>query len=136
MDDQASALYEQTKQKLIEELLRSAEMHEAGQIWEIDGSWELLEGDVLKPDTGPDFDKLIIAFEFWSGWIDSRNHDWLYYEGIKMDDWPRLARQIVDDLNADRETVEERITRHFDYRNRVKGSGVWSRLAGLLKRKE
>lgn len=127
--------YEEIKQRLISELSRSADSHEMGQVWEIDGSYDQLEQDVLTDNSDAIFDKLKIAVEFWAGWIDSRNHDWKFYEGIKASDWPTLARIIVDDLRADRETLDERVTRHFDYRNREEGPGIWERLARFVRRK-
>lgn len=127
--------YREAKQKLIDELVRSVEAQEAGKIWEIDGSLDQLEEEILTHNPEPEFDKLKIAIEFWSGWIDSRNHSWKFYEGIKASDWPQLARLIVDDLRADREPDDGRIKRHFDYRNRVERPGVLQRLAGLLRRK-
>lgn len=119
---------------MINELRRSADAHEAGQIWQIDGSYDQLQSDILTDNPGPEFDKLKIALEFWAGWIDSRNHDWKFYEGIKAPDWPQLARLIVNDLTADRETVDERVRRHFDYRIREERPGILQRLAALLRR--
>lgn len=125
--------YEEIKQRLTSELWRSADAHEMGQIWEIDGSYDQLEQEILTDHPEPNFDKLKIALEFWAGWIDSRNHDWKFYEGIEASDWPKLARVIVNDLKADRETVDERVTRHFDYRIREVSPGIWKRLAKFVK---
>lgn len=124
--------YAETKQRLIDELLHSEDAHDAGQIWSIDGSYDQLEEDVLVDNPGSEFDKLKIALEFWAGWIDARNHDWKYYEGIKASDCPQLARLIVQDLKADRETVDERIRRHFDYRYREDKPWIWERLWAVL----
>jgi hypothetical protein len=124
--------YAEIKQKLIDELTHSADAHDAGRVWDIDGLYDQLEGEVLRDDPGREFDKLTIALEFWAGWIDARNHAWKFYEGIEVSDWPRLARLIVEDLRADRETVDERVKRHFDYRCRAERPGVWGRLVGLL----
>jgi hypothetical protein len=124
--------YAVIKQRLINELVRSSDAQEAGQIWQIDGSYDQLEGEILTGNPDPEFDKLKIALEFWAGWLDARNHDWRYYEGIHASDWPKLAKLIADDLRADRETVDERITRHFDYRCREERPGIGKRLARLL----
>ncbi len=120
--------YNQIKQRLIDELTHSALAHEAGDIWNIDGSYNELEGQILIGDHGPEFDKFVIALEFWSGWIDARNHEWKYYEGIEPSDWPHLARSIANNLSADRETDDERIKVHFDYRNRRHQKGILQRL--------
>jgi len=127
--------YTELKERLINELTRSAEAHEAGQIWQIDGAVDELEAAILIDNDEPEFDKLKIALEFWSGWIDSRNHDWLFYKGIDASDWPQLAKLIVNDLRADRETTDERVREHFDYRVRTKRPGYFERLARLFRRK-
>jgi hypothetical protein len=127
--------YEEVKQRLIDELLQSADAHEAGNIWQIDGSCEQLEEMLLTNNPEPEFDKLKIALEFWNGWIDSRNHDWMFYEGIEESDWPKLARLIVDDLKMERETADERVRSHFDYRISETKPGIWERLAGLVRSK-
>lgn len=126
--------YAAGKQRLIDELLRSADAQESGRIQEIDGSFDQLEECILNnPD--PEFDRLRTAPEFWAGWIDAGNHDWLFYEGIEASDWPRLARLIAEDLKADRETSDERIKKHFDYRLREKRTGIWKCLARMLTEK-
>ena len=123
--------YEETRRKVIEELLRSAAAHEAGNIWQIDGSYDEMQSRILSEDA-PEFEKLSIAVEFWGGWIDARNHDWMYYKGIGALDWPKLARQIAADLGADMYTEDERIREHFDPRYRVETPGVWERLKKYL----
>jgi hypothetical protein len=123
--------YEETKQWVIDELLRSAAAHEAKDIWKIDGSCDELEFRIANEDA-PEFEKLRIALEFWSGWIDARNHDWSYYKGIGATDWPRLARQLAADLAADRYTEDERFREHFDPRYRVEKPSLWRRLKQRL----
>jgi hypothetical protein len=123
--------YEETKQKIISELLRSAAEQEAGNIWGIDGCFDDLEFSVKSDDT-PEFDKLTIAMEFWAGWIDSRNHDWMFYKGIESSDWPKLARKIAEDLAADRYTDDQRIRDHFDSRYYVEPRSLWQRLKNYL----
>lgn len=46
--------------------------------------------------------RLSIALNLWEGWSDSAAHNWLYYDGMKADDWPRLARVVIDALERDR----------------------------------
>jgi hypothetical protein len=54
---------------------------------------------------------LQVAITFWDFWIDSRNHDWLYYPGMTASSWPPLARSIAEDLSADRDITSERVLR-------------------------
>ena len=100
--------YEEGRQEMIKGLLRAAAAHEAGRLAliEIPESYDLLDFG-LPRDGGPEFDKLLVALEFWGGWIDSRNHDWQYYDGIGAADWPRLARSIAADLDVDREITSQ-----------------------------
>ena len=41
----------------------------------------------IRQTAGPEFNKLIFAHEFWAGWLDAREHDWMFYEPIKQADW-------------------------------------------------
>jgi hypothetical protein len=86
----------------------------------------------LPRNAGPDCDKLHVALEFWDGWIDARNHNWLYYPGVAADDWPRLARGIADDLQQDRDITDERVLERFDFRRRAGRSSLRARLKGML----
>lgn len=62
------------------------------------------------------------------GLIDSRNHNWLYYKGIKQSDWPVLAKRIVKSLEADEEISEPMVLGHFDLRAREYSIGPIKRL--------
>jgi len=46
--------------------------------------------------------RLSIALHLWEGWSDSAAHNWLYYDGMKADDWPRLALLVIDAIEQDR----------------------------------
>jgi hypothetical protein len=73
-----------------------------------------------------------VALEFWDGWIDARNHDWLYYPGIAVSDWPRLAHGIVEDLRQDRDISDEALLERFDFRRRPARSFLWARLKAMF----
>ncbi|HXV97351.1 MAG TPA: hypothetical protein VEC93_02940 [Anaerolineae bacterium] len=126
--------YTEAKQIMIDALLRSASKHEAGLFVEIDYSYDTLDSELPRNDK-PEFDKLFIALNFWDGWIDARNHDWKYYEGIRAEDWPRLARNIVADLDADQEITDELIRSHFDFRSRIKHPGILKNFIQTFMRK-
>ena len=126
--------YSEAKQAMISGLLQAASEQEASRLSEIERSYDTIDAN-LPRDAGPEFDKLFIALNFWDGWIDARNHDWQYYEGIRAEDWPQLAKRIVDDLKADREISDELVRKHFDFKNQVNEPGIFKRLAGILLRK-
>jgi hypothetical protein len=109
--------YPEARQAFIEELRHDVDAHEAGRYEEVGAGFDAIDAG-LPRDHGPQFDKLFIALNFWDGWIDSRNHDWLYYEGISQRDWPVLARSIIESLEADEEIREPMVLSRFDLRAR------------------
>jgi hypothetical protein len=126
--------YSEVKQVTISGLCEAAFAHESGRLQAIETSFDSLDAN-LPRDAGPEFDKLFIALNFWDGWIDARNHDWQYYEGIGAEDWPGLARRIIADIAADREITDGLILKHFDFRSRKDRRGILRRFAGILRRK-
>src|SRR5690606_3713219 len=64
--------------------------------------------------TDPAMSSLRIALTFWDAWIDARNYGWRTTVGIQQQDWPVLARALVEDLTSDRDITDERIRRRFD----------------------
>ena len=121
--------YSEAKPDLISGLLQAASEHEADHLSEIETSYDTLD-ERLPRGTGPEFDKLFITLNFWGGWIDARNHDWQYDEGICAEYWSRLARSIVEDLivedlRADPEINDGLIRKHFDFKKQVKEPGAF-----------
>jgi hypothetical protein len=123
--------YLEANRAMISGLLQAASEQEAGRLSEIEQFFDTLD-ERLPRDAGPEFDQLFIALNFWDGWIDARNHDWKYYEGIRAEDWPQLAKRIVEDLKADREITDEVVRKHFDFKNQVDEPGILKRLTGSL----
>jgi hypothetical protein len=119
--------YSEAKQALIKELCRDAEAHEASRHEQVGAAFD--EFDYQLPrGQGPEFDKLFIALHFWDGWIDARNHNWLYYDGINESDWPVLARRIIWSLEIDEEITDPVVLDHFDFRKRDNSKGLIRRL--------
>ena len=86
--------YEEATAALLAALTRDVLLHEAGRFDNLGESYD--EVDTRLPrNADPEFNKLIFAHEFWAGWLDAREHDWMFYEPIKQADWPRFARQII-----------------------------------------
>ena len=104
--------------------------HEEGRYDEIGVDFDEVERDL--PKDGPEFYKLHVARHFWDGWIDARNHDWRHYELISKEDWPTLARQIVDDIRADLEVTNPIVVGMFDFRNWPPRTSIWQRLMHFL----
>jgi hypothetical protein len=96
-----------------EALLADAEAHEAGRYDEIGEQFDDVLAETL-PLEDAKADHVTIAFSFWDGWIDARNHDWLYYEGIERHDWPKHARAVAACLQAGRSPDDPVLLRHFD----------------------
>jgi hypothetical protein len=77
--------YAEAKQSLVENLTRDAVAHEAGHYRDIGHAFDELDAN-LPREGGREFDQIFIALAFWDGWIDARNHDWQYYDGIGESD--------------------------------------------------
>ncbi len=103
------------KQVLIEGLLHDAVIHEAGRYAEIGAQFETFERLLSKADNYTN-DQVNLAHDFWDGWIDTRNHDWRFYEPIQEADWPRLARRIAHALQEDRPITEPIVLERFRYK--------------------
>ena len=126
--------YSEARQEVIKGLLLAAAAHESGRLALIETEYDSVES-ILYINNAPESPGLSVALNFWDGWIDARNHDWQYYEGITAEDWPRLARGIAADLEADREITDEVIRGHFDLKLQAREPGIFRRLIGLPHRK-
>lgn len=104
--------YEQAKAFLIEHLRQDAHHHRAGWSGLIGEYFDEFDANLPRA-TGPEFEKLHIAINFWDYWHPARNHDWQYYPKIKQEDWPRLAESIVSDVSADRGIQDPLILSEF-----------------------
>jgi hypothetical protein len=109
-------------------LRRDASFHESGQFDAIGEGYDDAEGELLPLEERRERD-VGIAISFWDGWIDSRNHDWQYYEGITQKDWPILAHMIASALEARDPISDSRVLEHFAPENQ---QSFWSRLKGWM----
>ncbi len=114
--------YTEAKQFLVESLTRDAIAHESGRYQDVGHNFDEFDAS-LPRGSGPDFNKLLLALNFWDGWIDARNHNWQYYEGINESDWPLLASRVIESLAKDQEISEPVVLKHFDFRARQTGEG-------------
>ncbi len=111
-------------------LVADADAHEAKRYGEIGERYDDVYAQLLPLD-GLSARSVRIAFDFWDGWIDARNHDWLYYDGIEQGDWPRHARFVAECLRSGRVPDDPTLQRHFD---RPPNAPLLVRLARLLRR--
>lgn len=109
--------YDQAREHMIRGISSAAIAHESDNLSSIDHGYEEIDA-VLPRVSDERFDKLHIVLNFWDGWIDSRNHNWMNYTGIGKDDWPRLARILISDLEHDKEVSETSVLKHFDFRKK------------------
>ena len=126
--------YEKAKTVLIEALTNDASLHEVGSFDELGSNFDEIDAG-LPRDGGANFANLFFALEFWAGWLDSSNHGWLFYEPIQVKDWPIYARTVVADLEADRDTTEPALLKHFSPRPPRPSfvSRILSRISGAKK---
>ncbi len=125
--------YSEAKQLFIDGLTRDSIAHESGRFKDVGAGFDTLNAE-LPRNQGPEFDKLFIALNFWDGWVDARNHDWKYYEGIRQSDWPQLAKGIVAALSKDCEISEPIVLAHFDFRQQVPSKGPLTWLLDRIRK--
>jgi hypothetical protein len=110
--------YHGTRKNLARLLLRNAEAHEAGSWNYLDRDYEEIERAV--PREGyPEIETLLIALDFWKAWIESILHGRPIRAEIRQEDWPLLARRIVDALESDRGIDDPTILTRFGLRRPV-----------------
>lgn len=106
-------LKENPSDLMVRVLARDTDLHKAGQYEQIGLDFDLIDKD-RRINPWPGSSALCIAWNFWDGWIDARNHDWMYYEGIEKKDWPVLAQEIAKNLQDDSEIVNPVLIKYFD----------------------
>ncbi len=107
----------------------AAEAHSAGRYESLAAIHESVDAHSLPSGTLA-AENVAIALNFLDGWVDASNHEWQYYEGIGVDDWPNLARVIAGSLRQGREIVAPVVLRHF----KLKGSTRDPKILAWMKR--
>src|SRR5262249_15761966 len=100
--------YDEARETMASALDRAIKAHESQRLGAIEYGYEAIDA-ALAGNFDPRFQKLHIALQFWVSWLDSRNHQWQYYEPLTEQDWPVYARQIVLALREDRDIPSELI---------------------------
>lgn len=104
--------YTEARNSLVSNLRLDADAHEAGQFDAIGRRFDWLEHRFPR-GTAPELGRLHIAFTFWDGWAHARNHGWPPGP-ISAGEWPGLAREVADELTADREISNQKVLSNFD----------------------
>src|SRR5688500_16633495 len=104
--------YAEARDALVRQLRLDADAHEAEQYDAVGRRFDALEHR-FPVGTAPELGRLHIALTFWDGWVHARNHGWPSGP-IASAEWPRLARIVAADLEADRDPTDEKLLRHFD----------------------
>jgi hypothetical protein len=107
--------YNDAKEYLILQLSKDVEAHMAGHISKIGDRFDFFDKNLPRCEDHK-FRKIHVALNFWDGWRDARNHNWRYYKDISSEDWPNLAKIIIEDLKNERDITEEILLQHFDLR--------------------
>ena len=95
-------------------LRREAVLHDSERFDRIGDAYDDVEMELLPLETSCARDIAIaIAMSFWDSWIDARNHDWHYYQGISQSDWPVLARTIASMLDTGAPITEPGVLKRF-----------------------
>jgi hypothetical protein len=76
--------------------------------------------------------RLSVALNLWEGWSDSAAHNWLYYDGMKADDWPRLARLVIDAIEHDRPIDDPKLKAFAQSRTPSGMSRFFARLRSMF----
>lgn len=107
-----SMTYVEARDALVTQLRQDAAAHEAEQFDTIGRRFDAIEYRFPR-GTAPELGRLHIALTFWDGWVNARNYG--FPPGpIKSGEWPRLARGVAADLEADRDITDPTVLRQFD----------------------
>jgi hypothetical protein len=123
--------YNEAKKYLLEQLRRDIESHSLGEFKKVGEGFEHVDQN-LPRNSGPEFNKLFLALNFWDSWQDARNHEWHYYKGISQADWPQLAKIIIKDIEEDKEITSRVILDHFDFKPSF---GIIKRITSFFEKK-
>lgn len=104
--------YAEARDAIVTQLRQDAAAHDAQQYDAVGRRFDAVEHQ-FPIGTAPELGRLHIALTFWDGWVHARNHGWPPGP-IGMDEWPRLARVVADELEADQDITVETVLRHFD----------------------
>ena len=124
--------YDQARILVADALEAGANAHERSDFAELDRLFDSVNIPETRGDA-PEFDKIGVALNFFDGWVDASNHNWLYYEEFSEDDWPRYARIAATALRTNREIPTPAVIHRFGVEGTPRDRSIRSRLAKLLR---
>lgn len=104
--------YAAARDALVAHLREDAAAHAAGEYDAIGRQLDAVERR-FPGGAAPELARLHVALTFWDGWVDARNRGWPAGP-IAVADWPRLARDVAADLEAERDISAAVVVAHFD----------------------
>ena len=132
----ADAMHERSREPphviLAKALETDAANHRAGRLSEIGRRFDEAESELFPIEEGWSFETSV-AYSFWDGWIDARNHDWHYHPGIAEADWPYLADEIAVALRRGEPITNPVLIARFSPRP---PRSTWQRLRDWIRRAE
>ncbi len=126
--------YENSRKLAIEAIQKALDAHENQDFFSIGKYLDEYEVLLYKLEIEQGT-LLLVAHEFLTGWSDSAAHDWYHWEPLKQEDWPRLAKIILQDLRANREVTDPEILSEFRYISEPKRSFI-SRICDIFSGKK
>lgn len=113
-------------QVVVRGLRKATELHNTGNYDDLRRMFDETSSEISGEHTTREIN---IGLAFLDSWGDSSGHDWLYYEGIEKDDWPRIAEEIIEAIESGREITNTKILKHFDLPPRT---SMWQRIKGVF----
>jgi hypothetical protein len=105
--------YEETKSIAIKGLEKALISHENANWLELENNLDVYENAMPREEVSPN-SLLYLTLEFWSAWADSANHDhWDFYPPMGKNDYPRLAKILLNNLQSNAEVTNEEIVKNF-----------------------
>jgi hypothetical protein len=123
--------YEEAKSIAIKGLEKALISHENANWLELENNLDLYENAIPREEVSPN-SLLYLTLEFWSAWADSANHDhWDFYPPMGKNDYPRLAKILLNNLQSNAEVTNEEIVKNFSVYPTM---SIFSKLKGMFKR--
>jgi hypothetical protein len=116
----------------IKGLTKAIEAHESGDFLSVGDGYDDYDEKLKRDEHSPD-DVLFITLMFWEAWADSAEHTWKFYPPFSKDDWPKMARTLLEDLKADNKVTDETILSHFVQKPRAPKKSFLEKIKSLMK---
>ncbi len=123
--------YEEAKSIAIIGLEKALIAHDDANWLELENNLDVFEITIPREEVAPN-SLLYLTLEFWSAWADSANHDyWKFYPPMDKNDYPRLAKVLLNNLQSNTEVKNEEIIENFSV---YPTESIFSKLKGVFKK--